>query len=84
MLNFDSVCVIPNNEMLYYNICFISYDFVCFVFNSLNLQVLAFQKSWRSFSPITVCILAQWPLCKNTSHCARIHTVIGLNDRQLF
>ena len=22
-------------------------------------QVLAFQKSWRSFSPITVCILAQ-------------------------
>ena len=24
----------------------------------LNLQVLAFQKSWRSFSPIVVCILA--------------------------
>ena len=23
------------------------------------LQVLAFQKSWRSFSPITVCIIAQ-------------------------
>ena len=22
-------------------------------------QVLAFQKSWRSFSPITVCIIAQ-------------------------
>ena len=22
-------------------------------------QVIAFQKSWRSFSPITVCILAQ-------------------------
>ena len=23
------------------------------------IQVLAFQKSWRSFSPITVCIIAQ-------------------------
>ena len=27
--------------------------------NGLNTQVLAFQKSWRSFSPITVCIIAQ-------------------------
>ena len=25
----------------------------------MTLQVLAFQKSWRSFSPITVCIIAQ-------------------------
>ena len=25
----------------------------------LRIQVLAFQKSWRSFSPITVCLLAQ-------------------------
>ena len=24
-----------------------------------SIQVLAFQKSWRSFSPITVCIIAQ-------------------------
>ena len=24
-----------------------------------NRQVLAFHKSWRSFSPITVCIIAQ-------------------------
>ena len=27
--------------------------------NLHNIQVLAFQKSWRSFSPITVCIIAQ-------------------------
>ena len=27
--------------------------------NRMNPQVLAFQKSWRSFSPITVCIIAQ-------------------------
>ena len=26
---------------------------------NFNTQVLAFQKSWRSFSPITVCIIAQ-------------------------
>ena len=27
--------------------------------NIVNQQVLAFQKSWRSLSPITVCIIAQ-------------------------
>ena len=26
----------------------------------LLIKVLAFQKSWRSFSPITVCLLSQW------------------------
>ena len=27
--------------------------------NKVSIQVLAFQKSWRSFNPITVCIIAQ-------------------------
>ena len=39
--------------------CITSLDIQYFKKEQEKLQVLAFQKSWRSFSPITVCIIAQ-------------------------